>query len=90
MSLHPEFKSILDVIAPDRTRYAGMSDDQLANERAAQEKLASAVEQMWRAIHAVNIGSAIVKIDVNAFSDFIHDELPSEIYWSEKISEARS
>jgi hypothetical protein len=45
-------------------KYAGMSDDQLANERMAREKLDAALQEMWRAIHAVNIGSSVVSIDM--------------------------
>lgn len=70
--------------------YRGMSDDQLANELAAKEKLANAVEDMWRAISAVNHGSSCVKIDTNAFADFIHDELPTETYWQERIRDSRA
>lgn len=70
--------------------YMGISDDQLANERVAQEKLNSAVQEMWRAIHAVNVGSSVVSINVDAFADFIHDELPTEKFWDEKVREARS
>lgn len=72
------------------TRPIGLSDAQLANELAAKEKLANAVEDMWRAIAAVNHGSACVSIDTNAFADFIHDEIPSGQYWLDKIAEARS
>lgn len=68
----------------------GISDDQVANERAAREKLDAAVQEMWRAIHAVNIGSAVESISVDAFSDFIHDWLPTASGWDEKISEARA
>lgn len=71
-------------------RPIGLSDAQLANELAAKEKLANAVEDMWRAIAAVNYASAVVKIDCHAFSEFIHDELPSAEGWAEKITEARN
>ncbi len=67
----------------------GMSDDQLANERMAREKLDAAVQEMWRAIHAVNIASAVVSINVNEFADFIHDALPTARGWDEAIAEAR-
>ncbi len=66
-----------------------MSDDQLTNERMAREKLDAAVQEMWRAIHAVNVGSAVVSISTDEFADFIHDALPTEKFWDEKIAEAR-
>lgn len=69
--------------------YQGMPDSQLVNELAAKEKLANAVEEMWRAIAAVNFGSSVVSIRTDAFAAFIHDELPSESHWQEKIAEAR-
>jgi hypothetical protein len=70
-------------------KYTGMSDDQLANERMAREKLDAALQEMWRAIHAVNLGSSVVSIDTKAFAAFIHDEIPSSEGWDEKIAEAR-
>lgn len=69
--------------------YRGMPDDQAANERAAKEKLESALQEMWRAIHAVNVGSAVVSINTDAFSEFIHDHLPDSKTWERKIVEAR-
>lgn len=80
-----------DVIKGGADRsHRGISEDQLANERVARETLDAAVEQMWRAIHAVNVGSTVVSINVDAFAAFIRDELPTERFWDEKISEARN
>lgn len=82
-------QSMLDVIAPDRTRYSGMSDDQLSNELAAQRFLARAIRRMHFAIAMVNHNSAVVKIDAEAFNDFVSDEFPSDRYWEERIAAAR-
>lgn len=73
-----------------RTRYSGMSDDQLANEEVAQNKLAHAINTMREAIRIVNYNSALVKIDLSTFDNLVHDEFPSEDLWDEKIADARA
>jgi len=67
----------------------GMSDDQLANERKAQSKLAAARQAMTDAILNVARSSSVMKVDYDAWAAFMHDELPDFQDWDEKISEAR-
>ena len=69
--------------------YQGMSDDGLADEKRAQEEIFCAMRIMRKAIRLVNHSSSLVKIDLDAWDAFVHDELPSEKSWDEKIAEAR-
>ena len=67
----------------------GMSDEQREAEYLAQRYLARAVRMMTEAIDIVNDASAVTKIDAKAWEVFVHDEMPTERDWDEKISEAR-
>jgi hypothetical protein len=67
----------------------GMSDDELADERRAQEEIFCAMRIMRKAIRLVNHSSSLVKINLNAWDDFAHDWLPDEKQWNEKLDEAR-
>ena len=67
----------------------GMSDEQLANERDAQRSLREAIEAMSAAIAKINWQSSVEHVDSTAWANFIHDELPLEKTWDEKISNAR-
>lgn len=81
---------MLDAIAPNRTRYAGMSDQQRDREYKAQERLAKAVFEMEKAIEAVNENSALESVNVSAWQDFMHDEIPCTRQWNERIERARN
>jgi len=70
-------------------RVFGLSDDQEKDELQAQKRLAAAVAEMRAAIDEVNSSSVLVEIEPSAFEHFVSDELPSERYWGEKLSEAR-
>lgn len=67
----------------------GMSDDQLDREHRLQEALDRAVMLMRKTIYMINEGSSVETINADAFDDFVHDWLPVEANWDEKIAEAR-
>lgn len=75
-----------------RAAYAtlGMSDDQAADEARAMEEIFCAMRIMRKAIRLVNHTSVVTKISLQAWDDFVHDEMPSEAGWKERIAEARS
>lgn len=81
--------SMMDVIARG-ARPRGMSDGQRDEEFAAQKRLYAAVDELRRAITDVNDGSVIAHVSMAAFEAFIHDEIPDEKTWDERISEARA
>lgn len=68
----------------------GMSDEQRDAEWALQKRLREALGELRGAIDAVNDGSVVVNVSLNAFLAFVHDEMPDEANWDEKISEARN
>lgn len=72
----------------DRSHH-GMSDDQQASEYAAMRALFDAMAIFELAAAKVNNDSSVVKIDLDAWKAFVHDELPSPKYWQTKINEAR-
>lgn len=80
--------SMLDVIRGGA--YGTMSDAQRDNEYGCQARLAKAIYEMEQAIKMVNAESAIEKISMMAWTDFLHDEIPSTAAWDEKIERARS
>jgi hypothetical protein len=67
----------------------GMSDDQLDLEHRAQIALNTAVATMRKAIAQVNKDSTVETINPDAFEDFVHDWLPQERAWDDRIAEAR-
>ena len=68
----------------------GMSDDQLANERDAQWHLKQMLEEVRKRIRTINAYSSVVQIDMTAWENFVHDDLPAIKDWDEKIHEARN
>ena len=67
----------------------GMSDAQLAWEVGMQFRVQAACKNLMAVLEQLKTGSQLVKIDTQAFENFIHDELPSDTVWDEKISAAR-
>lgn len=80
--------TMLDVIRTGA--YRGLSDEARDNEYGCQERLAKAIYEMEQAIKTVNEESVFEKISLNAWNDFLHDEIPDTRQWDEKISGARS
>ena len=68
---------------------SSMSDQQLAEERAAQKRLQSAIIEMTNALKLVNYASAVVSVDMNEWDDFLSDSCPDFGRWDTLISEAR-
>lgn len=66
-----------------------MSDDQVANERDAQWHLERLLQEVRYRIRSINSYSSVVQIDLTAWDNFVHDELPTKANWDEKISQAR-
>jgi hypothetical protein len=71
----------------------GMSDAQRDNEWGAQKRLFAATKEMRDALKMAEECSDVLRTEFSnaaqAFDAFVHDELPSEDLWDEKISEAR-
>ncbi len=85
-------RSMFDVIKAgvERPRdHVGMSDDAMDAEYRAQKRLDEALDEFYAACANVNDSSSVVSIDMSAVDAFIHDELPNEKRWDERISEAR-
>jgi hypothetical protein len=66
-----------------------MSDDQLGEEYKLQQRLYEAIGDFRAVMESVNRGSAVAQINLTAFDDFLHDEMPKISWWDEKISDAR-
>lgn len=67
----------------------GMSDDQLANERDAQWHYKDMLDTVRKRIRTINAYSSVVQINMTAWENFVHDDLPAIKDWDEKITEAR-
>lgn len=80
--------TMLDVIRGGA--YGTMSDAQRDSEYGCQSRLAKAIYEMEQAIKMVNAESAVEKISLRAWQDFLHDEMPDTRQWDEKISRARN
>jgi hypothetical protein len=76
-------------VAPVKRDMPGMSDDQLDNEYTAMRSLFDAMAIFELAVARVNNDSAVIKIDLDSWKDFVHDELPTARFWQERINEAR-
>lgn len=63
-----------------------MDDAQEDTEIDLIKRLRLAKNEMENTIYAINELSECEKIDDTAWRDFVHDNLPSEEPWNEKIS----
>jgi len=71
-------------------RAAGrMSNWQRDLEHKTLSRYLIALAAFRSALQDIDTGSALVKVDLKAFDDFVHDELPSEASWEAKIAEAQ-
>lgn len=67
----------------------GLSDSQLDLEHRLQKRLFAALDELCKSVLEINTYSECVKIENGAVEDFIHDYMPEESAWDEKISIAR-
>lgn len=70
--------------------HRGMSDDQVASERRAQDELQASIRIMRAAIRLVNSSSCVQQIDMGEFDAFLHDTMPDVATWNERIQKARA
>lgn len=82
--------SMMECIRRAARAERGMSDEDLARERGAQGRFFRALHEMTAAIREVNDNCTSVQINFEAWEAFVHDELPTERFWEEKISAARN
>lgn len=74
---------------PARPRCA-LSDEQYYLEIAAMKRLEAAVLEMELAIRQVNTDSGFRTINVTAWDEFRHDELPDPKRWQDRLDEVRA
>jgi hypothetical protein len=65
-----------------------MDDQQLQTEDNLRKELRAAIGVLRAAIEAVNHGSSVTEIDLDAFEAFVHDEMPDDLGWDEKAHAA--
>lgn len=45
------------------------------------------VAQFEALLHRINENSDVIRIDMEAWAAFVHDELPSSLHWDEKMND---
>lgn len=65
-----------------------MSDWQRRTEEKTLARYRAALAELRAALQDVDAGSMLVRVDLEVFENFVHDELPKHDLWNTAIDEA--
>jgi len=89
MNTNPDpFEFAVGMCRPDRNA-PSMSDEDYTNAVKAGKRFFAAINELHQAIEDVKFYFPQALCDADTFEDWVHDNCPSELYYDEKLHEAR-